>query len=254
MMDKGERKEEAFTFDSKPMEASKPKVIVGMPDVGLVGGIASAHMIDALKMEEIGYVDSDLMPPVLFIQEGEPRAPIRIFRKEDIVLVLVDVVLSTGQLRLLAKSLVKWVKSIGAEFLIGISGAPVPQRLEIEKPNVFGVGVGNRAREMLQKLGVQFLERGLLVGPYALVLRECMRQGQQNITIMAESHSQFPDPGAAASALEVLSKLLGKDIEVDSLLQKSEEIRLKAREAMQRMSVQQQRSQEEGEVPGLYIR
>jgi uncharacterized protein len=44
--------------------------------------------------------------------------------------------------------------------------------------------------------------------------------------IIAESFPTYPDPGAAASALEALSKLLDMKIDIQELLEKGDEIRL----------------------------
>jgi len=57
---------------------SNALMLHGLPDVGLVGLIATSHIISQLKMEEIAYVDSELLPPVVVLHEGLPYAPLRI--------------------------------------------------------------------------------------------------------------------------------------------------------------------------------
>ena len=42
-------------------------MIVGLPDVGLVGLIAMSYLISELNLEEIAYMDSDLLPPVVVL-------------------------------------------------------------------------------------------------------------------------------------------------------------------------------------------
>ena len=58
---------------------SNTLMLHGLPDVGLVGLIATSHIIAQLKMEEVAYVDSELLPPVVVLHEGLPYSPLRIF-------------------------------------------------------------------------------------------------------------------------------------------------------------------------------
>jgi uncharacterized protein len=241
---------EAFVIKTKPITVPKPKLLIGLPDTGLVAIIALVHMKETLGMDEIGYIDSELMPPVILIRKGDPKFPIRVFSKDDLILIIVDTVLSNRLFQRLAKALAKWAKSMNVEYVVGISGLPVPDRLEIDKPNVFSIGTTEDTKKLLSELGINVLDHGFLVGPYALIVKECIREKQPNITLLAQSYVQFPDPGAAASIIEVLNKMLGISIDIKSLLQKSDDIRLRAREFMQRMNLQKARE----EAVSLYIR
>ena len=42
-------------------------MIIGLPDVGLVGLIAMPYMISELNLEEITHMDSELLPPVVVL-------------------------------------------------------------------------------------------------------------------------------------------------------------------------------------------
>ncbi|MEM1674211.1 MAG: PAC2 family protein [Candidatus Bathyarchaeia archaeon] len=48
------------------------KIICGLPDVGLVGVIAAAHMISKMNLIEAAYVETDLLPPVIILENGMP--------------------------------------------------------------------------------------------------------------------------------------------------------------------------------------
>ena len=47
------------------------KLIEGFPGIGLVGPMTISYMIDKLKMEYCGYIDSDKFPPIISIHEGK---------------------------------------------------------------------------------------------------------------------------------------------------------------------------------------
>jgi predicted ATP-grasp superfamily ATP-dependent carboligase len=48
--------------ENKPVP-SEATMLIGLPDVGLVGLIATSSLIIELKLEEIAYMDSDMLPP-----------------------------------------------------------------------------------------------------------------------------------------------------------------------------------------------
>jgi uncharacterized protein len=77
-----------------------------------------------------------------------------------------------------------------------------------------------------------------------------MVQSQTNVTFLVESFLDFPDPAAAAAAVEVLNQFLSLDVDLKPLLAESEEIRLKSRELMSK--TQQAMQQNPPEPPGLY--
>jgi len=221
--------EDFSIVETAPTKVQNPYVLVGIPDIGLVGSIATSHLIQALGMSEVGHLESEILPPVMIIRNSEPKPPIRIFSKNKILIVAADVAVPSKAISPMAKKLTEWSKSIGAELIVGVSGLAVPNRVEIEKPAVYGIGTTDETRERLKKLGVPVFEQGVVVGAYALLLKEAIKQGQPNVTLLAEAHYQFPDPGASASLLEILGKLLDVKVEVKSLLEQAEEIRIKTR-------------------------
>lgn len=230
-------------------------LIVGIPDVGLVGVIASSHLIQTLKMSEVGYVDSDAIPPIVVIHENEPKSPIRLYNSGNIIILTTEIVLPTQTVFFLSRSIVRWAASRGVNLIMGITGLAVPNRLEIEKPAVYGIGSTAEARELVSKAKIKPFDEGLLVGAYATLLRECLRENMPNITLLAEAHLQFPDPGASASIIESLNNLLNLNVDVKELIDKAEEIRIKARELMRRTEQQLRaiRKTQEQSLPGIYV-
>jgi predicted ATP-grasp superfamily ATP-dependent carboligase len=67
-----------------PSKISKPTLIVGVPEAGLVGIIASSYLRDQMKLPELGYIESDLLPAVVVVHESKPKHPIRIFGKDNL--------------------------------------------------------------------------------------------------------------------------------------------------------------------------
>src|ERR1022692_3641422 len=90
---------------------SRPSVIVGIPEMGLVGTIAASYLVEQLKLPEIASVDSDLLPQVVVVHDSEPKEPIRIFGKGALVVVVSEVPLMAVLSYELASELARWTKA-----------------------------------------------------------------------------------------------------------------------------------------------
>lgn len=231
----------------------EPTVIVGIPDVGLVGTIACSYLVDALELVEIGHLDSDLMPPVITVSSGVPSYPVRIFAKDETIVVLSAVPLGGRLAYEVTKQVVTWSKAHNASIVIGVTGMPSKEREDSQaeqKPFIVGVTSDEDGSKTARSLGIRPLEDGIITGGYASLLKHCMGEGQSCLILLSESLLSFPDPGAAAVVVEVLAKKLSVKIDLKPLLQESEEIRLRSRDLIQQ--TQQMAQQEQGITPGVY--
>jgi len=59
-----------------------PVLITSFPGIGLVGTIATAYFINELKLENLGILDSKLLPPIASLYEGVVLPPIRIYESK----------------------------------------------------------------------------------------------------------------------------------------------------------------------------
>jgi uncharacterized protein len=213
---------------------SEAVLVHGMPDVGLVGVIAVSHLVTEYSLEEVAYVDSEVLPPVAVLHEGLPYAPMRIFGNGDMLVTISEMALPANSLPLLMNTLLEWGRSKNPKLTVSISGMPVQNRQDIEKPKVFGVASSPALLKMLEDKGIDVLREGYMVGPQALILRYCTEKNIPAIALLAQSFFNYPDPEAAAAALTEFSNVTGKKVDVAKLLEKGEEIRLRARDVMKR--------------------
>ena len=217
-----------------------------------MGSIASSYLANLLKLPEIGYMESELEPPVVVVENSVPRYPIRIFGKDNLVVFVCDIPLTPKLATEFATAVVNWSISKHSKLVIGATGLPSRDRLDQknESPSVFYAATAQMENFSSILNSAQALEEAIVVGTYALILRKCRSSGQPNITFFAESHFDFPDPGAAAAVLNVLKILLNIEVDVKPLLEESEQIRVKTRDLMKR--TQQSMQQMSREAPGLY--
>jgi len=236
------------------VKLSRPTVVVGVPEMGLVGTIAASFLVDHLGLPELAYVESDLLPQIVVIEDSEPKEPIRIFGKGMLAVVVSDVPLTPRISYEFASEIVKWSKGKESKMVVGITGLPSEDRVESggdKQPLVLAVSNDSNLRKSISDIGAHPFEHGIIASTYATLLKRCTAFGVPNVTFLAESFAEFPDPGAAAAALKVLSKLLPVAVDVKQLLEGAEEIRLRLRGLMTQtqQTIQQQSAQT---LPGVY--
>ncbi len=208
-------------------------LILGLPDVGLVGSITALHLIRELDMKDIVGIDSyTAMPPVVVIHNGDPMYPVRVYRSGNIGVLLTDVPIAPPSIPSLAMSVIYFARLAGVKMLISVTGMGSPKRIESEKPKVYAIATGRDAEIEAGRIGATKIDNGILVGPYAIILKESARKGLNNIVLMIESFVDLPDPEAAAVAVEALSKITGITVSTTKLIEEAEKLKLRLRELM----------------------
>ncbi|RLG70015.1 MAG: hypothetical protein DRO11_06810 [Methanobacteriota archaeon] len=232
----------------------KAPVIIGFPEVGLVGSIAVSHTINTLGLAEVGYIDSEQFPPVVAVHGGRPKPPARIYANKKLVAITSEVPIPVQSIRPLTRSLVQWFKKRETSLVVILGGVAHPERAGIETPKVYGVGVSEQGDKLLGEHGVTRLEEGLLAGSHGMLLWGCGEAGVNTIYLMAEAHYGYPDPGAAASVVSICNKMLGLNIDTKPLLEQEEQIRIAARDLMRRteQAMRDVRKEQEHEIPMMY--
>jgi uncharacterized protein len=236
----------------KPLDLKEPTILVGLPDVGLVGTIAVSYIINKLGMKEAGYIDSPRFPPLIIIKESAVKNPVRIYCMDDIVAIISDLPFIQPVINPFFRSVISWVKTLRPKAVIGLTGLPSQERLQVDKPEVSGIATTSDAREMLDRAGVRLLTDGVFIGVYAGLLKECNIQRVPNITLFAQSHMNFPDPVASLETLAVLNRILDIYIDLKQLQEEAEGIKLSTRELMRLTEEAIRETQTRGRQQAIY--
>ena len=228
-------------------------VINGLPDVGLVGLLAASHIVSFLKLREIGAIESDLLPPLIVLHGGVPKAPVRIFSGNGIVVIISETVIPGSLVRPLASTLADWARGRNVRLMLSLGGMAVSNRQDIDAPKVFAA-LSAKALESELNGAAEILEEGYIVGAYGLLLRRCAELSIPAITLLTQSHYNYPDPEAAAAALTAVNKILDLKVDISDLLKRGEEIRLRSKDMMHRTHEEMNRMDKahEYDLPPLY--
>jgi len=230
-------------------------MLFGFPDVGLVGVIAASHLISELKnLEEVAYMDSKLLPPLIVLHEGLPHSPIRIFGNQDILLAVSETAIPADVIHQIMYALIDWGKNKNVKMMISLSGIPIQERQDVQELKVFAAASNSETLKKVQDLGVEILKEGYMVGPQAIMLQRCAGIGLPALTLLAQCFFNYPDPEAAAEVLKELAKITGLKVDVSTLLEKGEEVRLRARDVMRRtqQELSKMKKTQEYDIP-VYI-
>jgi uncharacterized protein len=209
-------------------------MLFAFPDVGLVGVIAAEHLISELKLPELAYLDSALLPPLIVLHEGLPHSPIRVFGNDRMLLAVSETPLPADLINPIMHALIDWGKSKKVKMMVSLSGIPVQDRQDLKELKVFAAASTSVVLKMAQDRGVEVLAEGYMVGPQAVLLQKCAKMGLPALALMSQCFFNYPDPEAGAEVLNGLAMVTGIKVDVAKLLEKGEEIRLKARDVMQR--------------------
>jgi uncharacterized protein len=208
-------------------------IVVGLPDTGLVGAISVTHIASELGAIEVGGIDLPaMMPPMTLIRKGEPIPPIRLFLKDNVLLVLSEAPVPINYVYKLSKAIMEYSVKRRFKLLVSLTGIASPSRYRDEKPRAYWAASGREALEKALSLGIESFDEGILIGPYAVILKEASKYRLNTIVLLAESFMDIPDPEAAATVLKVFSDLTGLRIDTTKLLEEAELIRLRMRELM----------------------
>ncbi len=203
----------------EPIDLRKALVVMGFPSVGLVGSIATAHLVKSLHLREVGAVISPAFPPTSVIHDGVSTSPIRLYLGDvvcgpdgacqQLCVVQSDITPEPRVVATLAYTVVSWAKEQGARALVclesvGVEGAPAQE----EEVRVLGVASGTPGRELVGKLSIPLLEDGLLTGVGGVALYQARVWALPALCLLAESHADFPDARGAARLLELLRPLV----------------------------------------------
>lgn len=209
-------------------------MLFGFPDVGLVGVIAASHLIEELGLAEIAYLDSRLMPPLIVLHEGLPHSSIRVFGNDKIMLAVSETPISAEIIYQVMDTLIEWGRSKKVKLMVSLSGMPIEDRQDAKELKVFAAASSPETLKTVKDKGIEALMEGYMVGPQAIMLMRASQIGIPAITLMAQCFLNYPDPESAAEVLKSLATMTGIKVDIAKLLEKGEEIRLKARDVMQR--------------------
>ncbi len=232
-----------------------PTLVEGFPGVGLVGKIATDHLIDQLGMEYYASVNCEGLPRIGVYREGDrtARPPVRLYVDEDRDLLALqsDAPISSRAVETVADCLTGWIVEQGATPLY-LSGLPA-EREDGERPGLYGIATGD-AGDRLDGTEVAVPpEDGVITGPTGALINRAAHEDYGSLGFVVECDHQFPDPEAASVLLEEgVAPVTDIEVDVGELVDRAEEIRAKREELAQQMQTIAQEESSQAQPLRMY--
>lgn len=207
--------------------------ICGFSTAGMVGSIAAYHVIRSLKIDEIGTVMNPEFPALALIEDSIPRHPVRVYQGDEIGVFIAEVPFPSEQDVSFANTVLEWFTKGGFSKLIIVDGLVRQTPEDTTGPGLFGVASIEETRQTLHNLGIESIKRGVVAGIAGYLLAEGHRRGLDVTALLAECNPTFPDPKAAATAIEAITEITGLELSLHELLEQAQEFDANLREALE---------------------
>jgi uncharacterized protein len=204
-----------------------PTLIFGFAGVGLIGPIIANEMIDQIEdMKQIGFVASDMLPPIATFHHGELMHPFRIYYtpKYNIILGISEVPFQiSSAYNDLAKTLCNWSQSEGIKAKEIITFQGIPQKGMIDKFPVYYAAQENSS-DKFKDLDIEKVDKGIITGAEATLVNIALTSKINPIVLFTPVY-QIATPEGAASILDILNSVYGLNINTQELIEKGKEIK-----------------------------
>ena len=217
------------------MQNLKGAVLIdGFPSVGLVGTIVANFLINTLKLEQIGVIDSPRFPAISIIKDGEPHNPMRLYSGEQVcndgtcnqVVVCVSEFTPPAEItKDLVNALMDWASKNGCTKIISAEGFNSGPKEEDKDNVIYGITSTEGSRVWIEDAKVKPFTYGTVGGITGALLNEGKIRNMNVLGLLAEVNEDLPDARAAANVIKAIDELLlAIELDPEPLLKEAQEL------------------------------
>jgi uncharacterized protein len=225
-----------INLQGSEVSLEEPTLVEGFPGVGLVGKIATDHLVRELEMEYYASLDCEGLPRIGVYRGGEGRArpPVRIYVSEehDLFALQSDAPIGSNAVGSVTDCVSKWIAEQEVR-PIYLSGLPTERD---GKPSLYGIATGDETETLAEHDIEVPPEDGVVSGPTGALLNRAAQRNADSLALIVGSSRQFPDPEAASILLEEgIAPVADLSVDVSDLVDHAEEIREKREQFARQM-------------------
>ena len=235
---------EAQVFETKNKKLKNPIVFAGFVGAGLVGPVAINHIIEKLKMEEIGVMRSKYLPPSTVFMRGRLRHPFRFYANQEgtICAIICEITLRMEGLYSLVSSILDWATEKGSKEIVILDGVASTEHDD----KAYCAAEEDLVRTMADK-NINMIPQGFITGIPGGILNECLVREIQGLTLLAKANKTSPDSEAASTLIEALNRFYEMDIDTTELQENKDKIHSEFSELSQKYVKHRE------EISGMYM-
>lgn len=215
-------------------------LIDGFPSVGLVSSIVSNYLVNLLRLEYVGYMESPFFPSVTLIRNALPIAPTRLYAIGDAMKGDKQLALFTSELqpsqnivRPLGQHIMQWAIENKCKLILSVGGLVI-ERDENEKGEkadeadqvaVYGIASTRRANKYLDMTDVEPFVEGVITGTSGILLHEGKKRGFDVVVLLTEARQEVADAKAAALLMTAIDRMILKmNLDIEPLCIEAEKM------------------------------
>ena len=208
-------------YEIKKTVLKNPIIFAGFVGAGLVGPLSVGYMIEKLKMEEIGYLRSNHLPPSTVFMQGRLRHPFRLYSNKDgtICAIICEVTLRMEGLYDIISTILEWAEKNGSHEIIILDGVAS----KTHDGKAFCAAEEDLCRVM-ESNDISMIPQGFITGVAGGLLNECLMREIQGVTLLVKANDKGPDPLASATLVEAVNRSYHMTIDTSGLRKEKEKI------------------------------
>ena len=217
---KDELSSDEEVYEIKKTILKSPIVFAGFVGAGLVGPLSVGHIIDKLKMEEIGYLRSRHLPPSTVFIQGRLRHPFRLYSNNDgtICAIICEITLPFG-LHDIVSTILNWAEKNGSHEIVILDGVAATTH----DNKAFCAAEEDLCRVM-ESNDIKMIPQGFITGVAGGLLNECLVRKIQGVTLLVKASEKGADPLAAATLVEAVNRAYNMNIDTTDLRKHTKKI------------------------------
>ncbi|MBB6400734.1 uncharacterized protein HNP92_000019 [Methanococcus maripaludis] len=203
----------------KEIKYKEPLVISGFPGIGLVGSIASYHLLKNLKMEYVGYIEDPMLPEIMIVEEGIAYPPVRVYARDDLVIFFSDVMIPPELVYPMSIMISDRLKEINPKMVVTLEGfaSMTPEKS-------FWVSSSEKILNSIMDEEIPALQLGMIGGISGALMKCCNDRDIPSACLITETVGLRPDPRGASKIIENLNKKYNLNADTEELIKEAESI------------------------------
>jgi uncharacterized protein len=227
-------------------------LLVGFPSNGLVGTFSISYLIHHLEMKQIEEIEVPDLPLTLFVDGGEILTPIRVYKKDNIFVIISDVPFDQYLAEEFALAVYEFCKKNVIKKIIIVSGMESINQQK-DPPKIYGLTTHPVLESLLYNNQIPKFLNGSIFGTDVALISVFRKTKIPVLVLYAECHPFFPDPNASIVAIITLAKILDVKVETYDIQSKIDTLRIQHRNLMEETIRKSQQPQEKKtKIPQIY--
>lgn len=227
-------------------------LLVGFPSNGLVGTFSISYLIYFLKMKQIDEIEIPELPSALFVEDGEILGPIRVYKRNNLFVIISDIPFNEYLAERFATEIHKFCKKNRIKKILIVSGMETVNQQE-KKPKIYALSTNTSLDNMLYNHQIPKFLDGSIFGTDAAIISVFRKTEIPVLVLYAECHPFFPDPEASITAIMTLSKILDVKIDTADIQNRMEKLRIQHRRLMEEtIRILKQQKEKQTNAPQIY--